>query len=248
MTSTTVTPCSPRSRKSRDAAASMAWWLASACAFDTRGIRPSIDDHHHNSIYDLCHLFSVGLSNRSLLFRVGASFATEARFRCGHPSPTRKIHASGPGPSRASMRSRGGHLPISLTGKQAKMSIARRFTERVATASVSLIATALVTGGVTLAGMGATLRQTASDITGMTVITSGLMVMGAVLAITGAIGGIANWKVSRDSGAPADVSSGHLIALVGAAAVLPVILAVLLTPLIAYWRDLIRLADQYDVL
>jgi len=128
------------------------------------------------------------------------------------------------------------------------MSIARRFTERVATASVSLIATALVTGGVTLAGMGATLRQTASDITGMTVITSGLMVMGAVLAITGAIGGIANWKVSRDSGAPADVSSGHLIALVGAAAVLPVILAVLLTPLIAYWRDLIRLADQYDVL
>jgi hypothetical protein len=128
------------------------------------------------------------------------------------------------------------------------MSIARRFTERVATAWVSLIATALVTGGVTLAGMGATLRRTAFDITGMTIITSGLMVMGAALAITGAISGIANWRVSRDSGASADISSIHLKGLVGAAAALPVILALQLTPLIAYWRDLMRLADQYDLL
>lgn len=127
------------------------------------------------------------------------------------------------------------------------MSIARRITERAATAWVSLLATALVTGGLMLAGMGATLRQTAFDITGITVITSGLMVMGAVLAITGAISGIANWRVPRDV-APADVSRGHLEALVGAAATLPVILAVLLMPLIAYWRDLVRLADQYDLL
>jgi hypothetical protein len=128
------------------------------------------------------------------------------------------------------------------------MSIARRFTERAATAWVSLIATALVTAGVMLAGMGATLRRTAFDITGMTVITSGLMVMGAALAITGAISGIVNRSVSRDSDAPADVSSVHLKGLVGAAATLPVILALLLTPLIAYWRDLVRLADQYDLL
>jgi hypothetical protein len=128
------------------------------------------------------------------------------------------------------------------------MSIARRITERAATAWVSLIATALVTGGVMLAGMGATLRQTAFDITGINVITSGLMVMGAVLAITGAISGIANWRVSRDADAPADVSSGHLKALVGAVATLTVTLALLLTPLIAYWRDLVRLADEYDVL
>jgi hypothetical protein len=128
------------------------------------------------------------------------------------------------------------------------MSIARRITERAATAWVSLLATALVTGGVMLAGMGATLRQTAFDITGIDVITSGLMVMGAVLAISGAIAGIANWRVSRDSDAPADVSSGHLKALVGVVATLTVILALLLTPLIAYWRDLVRLADQYDLL
>jgi hypothetical protein len=128
------------------------------------------------------------------------------------------------------------------------MTIARRFTERAATAWVSLIATAMVTAGVMLAGMGVTLRQTAVDITGITVITSGLMVMGAALASTGAISGIANWRVSRDSGAPADVSSRRLKALVGAAAALPVILALLLTPLIAYWRDLVRLADQYDLL
>jgi hypothetical protein len=128
------------------------------------------------------------------------------------------------------------------------MSIARRITERAATGWVSLLATALVTGGVMLAGMGATLRQTAFDITGIDVITSGLMVMGAVLAITGAISGIANWRVSRDAIAPADVSSGHLKALVGAVATLTVILALLLTPLIAYWRDLVRLADEYDVL
>ena len=66
------------------------------------------------------------------------------------------------------------------------------------------MAPALVTAGVTLAGMGATLRLTAFDITGMTDITSGLMVMGAALAITGAISGIANWRVSRGSDAPAD--------------------------------------------
>src|SRR5262245_22372967 len=128
------------------------------------------------------------------------------------------------------------------------MSIARRITERAATAWVSLLATALVTGGVMLAGMGVTLRQMAFDITGINVITSGLMVMGAVLAITGAISGIANWRVSRDSDSPVDVSSGHLKELVAAAATLPVILALLLTPLIAYWRDLVRLADQYDLL
>ena len=128
------------------------------------------------------------------------------------------------------------------------MSIARRITERAATAWVSLTATALVTGGVMLAGMGATLRQTAFDITGINVITAGLMVMGAALAITGAISGIANWRVSRDSDAPVDVSSGHLKGLVAAAATLLVILAVLLSPLIAYWRDLVRLADQYDLL
>jgi hypothetical protein len=128
------------------------------------------------------------------------------------------------------------------------MSIARRFTERAATAWVSLIATFLVTAGVMLAGMGATLRQTGFDVTGMTVITSGLIVMGAALAITGATSGIANRRASRDSGAPADISSGHLKALVGASAVLPVILALQLTPLLAYWRDLIRLADQYDLL
>lgn len=128
------------------------------------------------------------------------------------------------------------------------MSIARRITERAATAWVSLLATALVTGGVMLAGMGATLRQTAFDITGIDVITSGLMVMGGVLAITGAISGIANWRVLRGPDAPADVSSGHLKALVGAVATLTVILALLLTPLIAYWRDLVRLADRYDLL
>jgi hypothetical protein len=133
-------------------------------------------------------------------------------------------------------------------GDHAEMSIARRLTERAATAWVSLIATALVTAGVMLAGMGATLRRTAFDVTGMTVITSGLMVMGAALAITGAISGIVNRSVSRDSDAPADVSSVHLKGLVGAAATLPVILALLLTPLIAYWRDLVRLADQYDLL
>jgi hypothetical protein len=127
------------------------------------------------------------------------------------------------------------------------MSMARRLTARVAAAWVSLISTAMVTGGVALAGLGATLRQTAIDITGITAITSGLMMMGAALAIAGAIGGIANWKVSRDSGAPADIASGHLLGLVGAAAALPVMLTLQLTPLIAYWRDVIRLADRYDL-
>jgi hypothetical protein len=128
------------------------------------------------------------------------------------------------------------------------MTMAQRFAERVATACISLVATALVTGGVALAGMGATIRRTAFDFTGMADVTSGLMVMGATLAITGAVSGIANWRVSRDSGAPADISSGHLTALVGAVVVAPVILALRLTPLISYWRDLLHLADEYDLL
>ena len=127
------------------------------------------------------------------------------------------------------------------------MSIARRFTERAATAWVSLIASGVLTAGVLLAGMGATLRQTSFDMTGMDVITSGLMVMGSALAITGIISRIATWRVSRDSGAPADVSSGWK-SLVGASAAATVVLALQLDPLIAYWRDLLRLADQYDIL
>ena len=138
--------------------------------------------------------------------------------------------------------------PISRTHNDAEMPIARRLTERVAAAWVSLIATAMATGGVALAGLGATLRQTAVDIEGITVITSGLMVMGAALAITGAIGGIANWRLSRDSGAPADISSSHALGLAAAAAALPVILTLQLAPLVAYWRDVVRLADEYDLL
>ena len=127
--------------------------------------------------------------------------------------------------------------------------MARRFTERTATAWASLIASLVVTAGILLTGMGVTLRITPFDLTGMAVITTGLIVMGATLAITGTIGAIANRRWSRDAAAaPADVASGHLTMLVAAATTLPVVLAVLLTPLIAYWRDLIRLADQYDLL
>ena len=62
------------------------------------------------------------------------------------------------------------------------MAVARRFTERVATALLSLVATAMAIGGVALAGMGATLRATPMDMEGMPVITVGLMAVGAVLA------------------------------------------------------------------
>ena len=128
------------------------------------------------------------------------------------------------------------------------MSNTRIGAERLAMAWVSLMATALVTGGLALAGMGATLRVTAFDMTGMTDITFALMVMGATLAIAGASSGIAHWRLRRGSGAPADISRGHLRALVGSAATLPVILFLTLTGLITYWRDLSRLAYQYDLL
>ena len=128
------------------------------------------------------------------------------------------------------------------------MSSARRLTDRIATAWSSLIATALVGAGFLLAGMGVTFRLAPLDFEGMTVITTGLMVMGVTLAITGILAGIANRRLSRDAGAPADVSSSHLAMLVAAAATLPVILFLLSTPLITYWRDLVRLADQYNLL
>src|SRR5262249_15967395 len=99
------------------------------------------------------------------------------------------------------------------------MSIARRLTERVATAWISLIATASTTGGGMVAGLGATLRGTAFDITGITTITSALMVMGAALATAGAIGWVARWRVSRGVDLPADISGGGWLA--GAAAALP---------------------------
>ena len=59
------------------------------------------------------------------------------------------------------------------------MAFARTFTERVATALLSLVATGMAIGGVALAGLGATLRQIDSDMEGMPIITAGLMASAA---------------------------------------------------------------------
>ena len=127
------------------------------------------------------------------------------------------------------------------------MAVARRFTERVATALLSLVATAMAIGGVALAGMGATLRATPMDMEGMPVITVGLMAVGAVLALPGGVAviwargvGYNNARLAVSWGTPVTV-------LLLAAAALPLTLAIALGPLIAYWRDIARLAAEYRV-
>ena len=125
------------------------------------------------------------------------------------------------------------------------MASARIFTERVATALLSLVATGMAIGGVALAGLGATLRQSPFDMEGMPIITSGLMSLGVVLAVSGGAGVI--W--ARASGYPdarLTVTPGlAVMALLLFAAALPLALATQLGPLTSYWRDIMRLASEY---
>ena len=128
------------------------------------------------------------------------------------------------------------------------MSTARKFAERTATALLSLTATVMTVGGVMLAGMGVTLRQTGFDVADLSVVTAGLMTVGAALAVTGAIGAILlrGRRQSDPEGRIDGASSTRLPLLAGAA--LPILLATQLSPLISYWRDVARLADQYNVM
>ena len=128
------------------------------------------------------------------------------------------------------------------------MAIARRFIERVASALLSLVATAMAIGGVALAGLGATLRSTGMDMEGMPVVTVGLMALGAVLALPGGVAVIWARGVGYSDCAPGACSWGTpVIVLLLAAAALPLALAIALGPLIAYWRDIARLAAEYQV-
>jgi hypothetical protein len=126
------------------------------------------------------------------------------------------------------------------------VSLVRRFTERVAAALLSLVATGMALGGLALAGLGATLRQTDIDMDGMPVITAGLMAAGAILALAGGISVI--W--SRGAGFSDQrlaLLPGSGLLVLPAAAALPVLLATQLDGLIVYWLDVARLADQYNV-
>ena len=125
------------------------------------------------------------------------------------------------------------------------MAFARTFTERLATALLSLIATGMATGGLALAGLGFTLRQIDSDIGGMPIITAGLMGLGGILAVSGGAGVI--WaRLARDSGGRATVGQPGVVSF--AAVAIPLGLAVWLAPLISYWQDVLRLAVEYRVL
>jgi hypothetical protein len=122
---------------------------------------------------------------------------------------------------------------------------ARTFTERVATALLSLIAIGMATGGLALAGLGFTLRRIDSDIEGMPIITAGLMGLGGILAVSGGAGAI--WtRDSGYSGGRATFGQRGVVSLV--AVTIPLGLAVWLTPLISYWQDVLRLAVEYRVL
>ena len=124
------------------------------------------------------------------------------------------------------------------------MASARTFTERVATALVSLIATGMATGGLGLVGLGVTLRRIDSDIEGMPIITAGLMGLGGILAVSGGAGVI--WaRVAGHSGERATVGRRQAVSVVAVA--IPLGLAVWLAPLISYWQDVVRVAVEYRV-
>ena len=101
--------------------------------------------------------------------------------------------------------------------------------------------------GLALAGLGATLQQSAFEMEGMSVITAGLMSLGVVLAVSGGAGAI--WaRGSGYSDLRLTVMPGMaLMALLLFAAALPLALATQLGPLTSYWRDVMRLASEYRV-
>lgn len=128
------------------------------------------------------------------------------------------------------------------------MALARTFTQRVAAALLFPAAMAMTLGGLALVGLGTTLRQTNFDIDGLSIVTGGLMALGLALAVPGGVAVV--W--ARVSGYSTDgltvASKRHLIVLVAAAAAIPFALAATLGPLTGYWRDVIDLAVQYEVL
>jgi hypothetical protein len=127
------------------------------------------------------------------------------------------------------------------------MAFARTFTERITTALLSFVATGMAIGGMGLAGLGLTLRQTGIEMAGMPVIVGGLIGVGAVLAISGGVSLI--WaRRSAHFGEYLEVPpGGRVIALAVFAAALPLVLATQLGGLAAYWRDIARLAVEYEV-
>ena len=127
------------------------------------------------------------------------------------------------------------------------MASARTFTERITTALLSFVASGMAIGGMALAGLGITVRQTGTDMAGMPVIVAGLIGVGAVLAISGGVSLI--WtRRSEHFGEYLDVvPGGRVIALAVFAAALPLALATQLGGLVAYWRDIARLAVEYEV-
>lgn len=128
------------------------------------------------------------------------------------------------------------------------MALARTFTQRVAAALLQLVAGAMATGGIALAGMGVVLRRNDLGIDGMAIVAGGLMALGVALAVPGGVSVV--WV--RLSGYATDrltvASKSHLLRLMLVAAAMPLALAATLGPLIGYWRDVIELAVQYEVL
>jgi hypothetical protein len=126
------------------------------------------------------------------------------------------------------------------------MSLARRFSERAAAAALSCLSTGMALGGLALAGFGATLRQTGFELAELPIITTGLMAVGAVLAVTGAIAVVWARGIGYSGGSTATRHGGWPL-LVLAAMALPLALLRHLAPLVSYWSDIARLADRYDV-
>ena len=127
------------------------------------------------------------------------------------------------------------------------MASARTFTERVASALLSLVATGMAIGGVCLAGLGVALRQAGSDLEGMPIITSGLVSLGGILAVPGGVGVVWARMAGYSSGARAGWRNGSALAVALAAAAIPLGLATQLGPLASYWQDVLRLASEYRV-
>jgi hypothetical protein len=126
------------------------------------------------------------------------------------------------------------------------VAFARTFTQRAAAALLFPVAMAMALGGLALAGLGMTLRQNDVGIEGMAIVTGGLMALGVALALPGGVSVV--W--ARVSGYSSDrliSSSGSLFTLMLGAAVIPLALAATLGPLTGYWRDVLRLAAEYEV-
>lgn len=126
------------------------------------------------------------------------------------------------------------------------MAIARAIVERIAFTLFSMEAMGMMIGGFCLAGLGATLRASRTDVGAMPIIAAGSLAIGVALGIGGSAAFIAS-RARMDSLVRGPLSGGWLVLFLVTLVGLPFLLFVELDPLVQFWRDVWAKAVEWGV-